>query len=85
MVWREILRERYVLSSEIVENQMLGWADSGNMWLVRTAIIFQLKYKEETDIEVLSRVIEKNSNTKNFLSIRRRLGAERILKTNKAW
>lgn len=71
---------------EIVENQMLSWADSGNMWLVRTAIIFQLKYKEKTDTEVLSRVIEKNSNTKEFF-INKAIGwaLREYSKTNKAW
>lgn len=71
---------------EIVENQIMSWADSGNLWLVRAAIIFQLKYKEKTDTEVLSRVIEKNSNTKEFF-INKAIGwaLREYSKTNKAW
>lgn len=39
---------------------------SENIWLIRTAIIFQLKYKEKTDTEFLSAVIQRNSGTKEF-------------------
>ncbi|HBS59367.1 MAG TPA: DNA alkylation repair protein [Firmicutes bacterium] len=70
----------------IVENQMLQWAESGNIWLVRAAIIFQLKYKEKTDTEILGRVIEKNSNTKEFF-INKAIGwaLREYSKTNRAW
>ncbi len=30
------------------------WMDSGNIWLQRSSIIFQLKYKEKTDAALLS-------------------------------
>lgn len=33
------------------------WISSDNLWLNRTAIIFQLKYKEETRLDILKRAI----------------------------
>lgn len=42
------------------------WMDSGNIWLQRTAIIYQLKYKEETDIELLLSYILRLKDSKEF-------------------
>ena len=42
------------------------WEKSDNMWLVRTAIIFQLKYKNDTDFKLLKRVIERHLSSKEF-------------------
>lgn len=42
------------------------WMESRNIWLVRTAIIFQLKYKEETDEKLLEHVILGAVNYKDF-------------------
>lgn len=71
---------------ELIESQIMNWADSGNSWLVRTAIIFQLKYKEKTNIDVLSRAILKNSGTKEFF-INKAIGwaLREYSKTNQAW
>jgi len=42
------------------------WMDSGNIWLQRTAILFQLKYKKETDLELLSNYIQALQGSKEF-------------------
>jgi len=42
------------------------WLDSGNMWLQRACLIFQLKYKTELDTELLSRLIERLLGSKEF-------------------
>lgn len=42
------------------------WMDSDNIWLQRSAIIFQLKYGMKTDIELLSEAILKNDVSKEF-------------------
>ncbi|MCP8969807.1 DNA alkylation repair protein [Ectobacillus ponti] len=42
------------------------WMNSGNMWLQRTAILFQLKYKESTDTALLFSLIEQLSGSKEF-------------------
>lgn len=45
---------------------MLKWSVNDNMWIRRTSIIFQLKYRENTDFELLSRVIKNNLGSKEF-------------------
>lgn len=42
------------------------WISSGNIWLMRSAILFQLKYKDETDLDFLFRIILSCSQTKEF-------------------
>ena len=43
-----------------------AWAVSENMWLRRTSIIFQLGYKEKTDVKILIDHIEKNLGSNEF-------------------
>jgi len=42
------------------------WMASGNIWLQRSCLLFQLKYKQETDIELLSSFIHKLKGSKEF-------------------
>ncbi len=49
------------------------WRESGNFWLVRTCIIFQLKYKDEVDEELLFSLIRENSSDNEFF-IRKAIG-----------
>ena len=42
------------------------WIESGNIWLQRSAILFQLNYKENLDTEFLSFVIESLPGSKEF-------------------
>ncbi len=44
----------------------IKWRTQENMWLRRVAILFQLKYKEKTDLKLLSYVIENNLGSKEF-------------------
>ncbi len=39
---------------EQIEPYTEKWMDSGNMWLQRTALLFQLKYKKATDTKLLT-------------------------------
>ncbi len=43
-----------------------AWIDSEVMWLQRAALIFQLKYKTETDIDLLFSYINKHKHQKEF-------------------
>lgn len=43
-----------------------AWAESENMWLRRTSILFQLGYKQKTNTNLLFDHIEKNLGTKAF-------------------
>lgn len=71
---------------ELKENIILNWSKSDNIWLVRVSIIFQLKYKENTDTDFLSRVILDNSKTGEFF-IDKAIGwaLREYSKTNKQW
>jgi 3-methyladenine DNA glycosylase AlkD len=49
------------------------WMDSGNIWLQRTCLLFQLKYKTTTDTELLFGFIRELSGLKTFW-IRKAIG-----------
>ena len=49
------------------------WVTSGNMWLNRTAILFQLTWKQGTDKELLFTNIERQAAHKDFF-IRKAIG-----------
>ncbi|BDD12210.1 hypothetical protein FUAX_46420 (plasmid) [Fulvitalea axinellae] len=40
------------------ERLVQRWLDSGNIWLQRSALLFQLKYKSDLDTELLTATIE---------------------------
>ena len=42
------------------------WLESGNIWLQRTAILFQLKYKKDTDIKHLFETINRTKDIHIF-------------------
>ncbi|MEA1962274.1 MAG: DNA alkylation repair protein [Bacillota bacterium] len=71
---------------EMIDCDVLTWAESDNLWLRRTAILFQLKYKEATDTELLARIILKNNHSKEFF-INKAVGwaLREYLKTNREW
>lgn len=49
------------------------WLDSGNLWLQRSCILFQLKYKARTDLDLLYSFIE-NLKTSDEFFIRKAIG-----------
>jgi 3-methyladenine DNA glycosylase AlkD len=52
--------------SEVREENIDSWAVHENLWLRRTAILFQLKYKQKTDENLLYRYIRQNADSKEF-------------------
>jgi len=42
------------------------WLESGNIWLQRSILLFQLKYKQQLDTERLSYIINNSLDTKEF-------------------
>lgn len=62
------------------------WLDSGNIWLQRTAILFQLKYKEKLDTEVLYYCISRLTGSKEFF-INKAIGwiLREYSRTNPVW
>jgi 3-methyladenine DNA glycosylase AlkD len=62
------------------------WMKSGNMWLQRSVLLFQLKYKSETNTELLSKWIKELADHKDFF-IRKAIGwvLREYSKTNPKW
>ncbi len=62
------------------------WLESGNIWLQRTCIIYQLKYKQDTDTECLQDVILTLVGSKEFF-INKAIGwaLREYSKTNAQW
>lgn len=48
------------------EKVMLEWSQSNNMWTNRSAILHQLKFKKETDADLLFRIIQQHVDSKEF-------------------
>lgn len=57
----------------LVPDYYKKWMGSGNVWLQRTVLIFQLKYKKDTDTTLLSEAIQTLSTSKEFF-IRKAIG-----------
>lgn len=54
------------LYPELIKPYTEKWIDSGNIWLQRTAILYQLKYKKETDLDLLTDYINRLQGSKEF-------------------
>lgn len=70
-----------------LKNELINkWLKSGNIWLNRTAIIFQLKYKEKIDTNILTTVIKANLNSTEFF-INKAIGwiLREYTRTNSKW
>ncbi|WP_077618011.1 DNA alkylation repair protein [Bacillus sinesaloumensis] len=50
----------------VIEESIEKWAKSDNLWLKRSSILFQLKYKEETKEAILYKYIIANAESKEF-------------------
>lgn len=51
---------------KVREKSLKKWRKSKNLWLRRTAILFQLGYKKETDFALLTEIICENLNSDEF-------------------
>ena len=49
-----------------LKEKMREWSKSDNIWLNRMSIIYQLRLKEDTDLELLSEFIDRNIGTDEF-------------------
>ncbi|MEE9313951.1 MAG: DNA alkylation repair protein [Rhizobiaceae bacterium] len=65
---------------------LLQWLDSGNIWLQRSAVLFQLKYKSDLDTKCLAHVIGSLLGSKEFF-INKSIGwvLREYGKTNPKW
>lgn len=51
---------------DVLREKVYEWTASPNMWLNRTAILVQLKYKDKTDSDLLMHAIEAHMHSKEF-------------------
>lgn len=51
---------------ELIDETINQWSVDDNLWLRRSAILFQLKYKQQTNEELLYDYIVKNADSKEF-------------------
>jgi 3-methyladenine DNA glycosylase AlkD len=67
-------------------NVLSRWSDSENIWLIRSCIIFQLFYKEQTDTKLLEDMILGHTGTNEFF-INKASGwaLRQYSKTNPQW
>ncbi len=49
-----------------INGQVEDWMNSSNIWLQRTCLIFQLKYKNEVDFELMTDCINRLLGSKEF-------------------
>jgi len=54
------------MDREYGEKIMLEWSQSDNMWTNRSAILHQLKFKQQTDVELLFTIIKQHTDSKEF-------------------
>lgn len=82
----KLVGELCVLYPELIDDYILPWAASENIWLARTAILFQLKYKQNMDTMLLSRIILLNNNSREFF-INKAIGwiLREYSKSNQQW
>lgn len=67
-------------------HRIAAWMESENIWLQRSCLLFQLKYKQDLDKELLSSVILPLLGSKEFF-INKAIGwvLREYSKTNSAW
>jgi 3-methyladenine DNA glycosylase AlkD len=61
------------LHPEMTVMKVKTWIDSSDFWMHRTAILFQLKHKQSTDIELLFSLCRKYASVNEFF-IRKAIG-----------
>ncbi|MDI9490792.1 MAG: DNA alkylation repair protein [Clostridiaceae bacterium] len=55
-----------VMTYPELEDEMIAWSKADNIWLRRSAIIFQLGFKKYTNKELLSEIIQNNFDSREF-------------------
>lgn len=53
-------------NKDLINTYTTKWLSSNNIWLQRTAILFQLKYKHKTDTDLLFHCITSLAHSKEF-------------------
>ena len=71
---------------QLIDPSVGKWLNSGNLWLQRTALLFQLKYKQNTDTALLLKVIDRLKDSDEFF-LQKAIGwiLREYSKTDAAW
>lgn len=56
----------FTLYPEIIPKYIPKWISQENFWLQRAAILFQLKYKEKTNVDLLFQIVNELKNSNEF-------------------
>ncbi len=56
----------FIRYPDLIADYTNKWMDSENIWLQRSCLLFQLKYKQETDFELLKSFIMPLAGSKEF-------------------
>ncbi len=73
MIASHLVGTHYKRFPSLVPEYTEKWMASGNFWLQRTALLFQLKYKTQTDVDLMFDLIKRLSHEKEFF-IRKAIG-----------
>lgn len=75
-----------ILENKDLENTMLEWSKSDNIWLRRVSIDFQMNFKDNTNTELFEKIIVNNLGSDEFF-INKALGwsLREYSKTNPSW
>jgi 3-methyladenine DNA glycosylase AlkD len=66
MISAKVVGPYYLFHKKQYKTDLKVWCDSENFWKRRVCIIFQLTYKDKTDVDFLSKRIRENSSSKEF-------------------
>lgn len=68
MIATKLVSNYFIHFPEKQAQYIQKWLDSGHLWLKRTAIIYQLPYKEKTDLKLLEYAINQQLGSKEFFT-----------------
>lgn len=66
LIASHLVGELFKQYPHLIEIYNKKWQDSNNIWLRRSLILFQLKYKEATDEALLFKIINENLGSEEF-------------------
>jgi len=86
LIAARLLGGLYARHPQEMRNAILQWSEGDNLWLRRSAILFQLKYKHKTDTDLLGHIIAQNCGSQEFF-IDKAIGwaLREYSKTDPAW
>ena len=66
MIASKLVGDLVLRNPDLIDTTMNDWVIHNNIWLRRTAILFQLTYKGQTNEKFLYEYIKKNADSKEF-------------------